>query len=79
MAVKHRSTADAIYMRYRNWRGELSVRHVSPISLRHGSSEWRPKPQWLMRAYDHDKAAEREFALLDCEFINATPPVPSSE
>ena len=66
--TKHRSTASAIYFRYRNWRGELSVRHATPISMRFGSSEWHRKAQWLMRAYDHDKSAEREFALLDCDF-----------
>ena len=68
--MTNRSTASAIYMRYRNWRGELGVRHVTPISLRFGASEWHRKPQWLMRAYDHDKQAEREFALLDCAFMS---------
>ncbi|MEM7296024.1 MAG: hypothetical protein AAF330_05270 [Pseudomonadota bacterium] len=66
--VKHPSTARAIYFRYRNWRGDLSVRHATPVSMRFGRSEWHPKPQWLLRAYDHDKCAEREFALLDCDF-----------
>jgi len=62
------STANAVYFRYTNYRGELSVRHASPISLRLGRSQWHSKTQWLLRAFDHDKQEEREFALSDCNF-----------
>lgn len=62
------TTAQAIRFRYTNWRGEVGERHATPISLRFGTSKWHRKAQWLMRAYDHDKGAEREFALLDCDF-----------
>lgn len=54
---------------YTNYRGEVWVRTVTPIAIRFGSTEWHPTDQWLMRAYDHDKRAEREFALLDCGFV----------
>ena len=60
--------ARSMRFNYTNWRGEDSIRWVTPLSLRWGSSEWHPDPQWLMRAFDHDKGEEREFALRDCDF-----------
>lgn len=59
---------EALTFRYTNWRGETAVRTATPISLRWGTTEWHPKPDWLLRAYDHEKRAEREFALADCQF-----------
>lgn len=50
---------------YTNYRGETSVRRITPLGLRFGSTEWHPEPQWLMTAYDHDKDANRDFALKD--------------
>jgi len=48
---------------YRNWRGEVSGRRVIHPMLHHGCTEWYPEPQWLLRAYDLDKGAERTFAV----------------
>jgi hypothetical protein len=48
---------------YRNHRGEMGLRRVIPISVRHGTNEWYKDPQWLLRARDLDRGAEREFAL----------------
>ncbi len=53
---------------YTNWEGRKSLRRARPISIRFGKSEWHPKPQWLMRAFDLDKGEEREFAMVDMEF-----------
>jgi hypothetical protein len=53
---------------YTNWEGRKSLRRARPISIRFGKSEWHPKPQWLMRAFDIDKGEEREFAMADMEF-----------
>lgn len=50
---------------YTNWRGETSVRTILPIKIWFGSTEWHPGKQWLMRALDIDKDAERDFALTD--------------
>jgi hypothetical protein len=50
---------------YTNWRGETSRRRIIPKSVRYGSTEWHPEPQWLLRAWDDDKQADREFALKD--------------
>ena len=50
---------------YTNYRGETSERTITPIRPWFGSTEWHPEPQWLLRAYDHNKGAERDFALKD--------------
>ncbi|MCH4542965.1 hypothetical protein [Ochrobactrum sp. A-1] len=54
-----------ITLTYTNYRGETSERAITPIRPWFGSTEWHPDPQWLLRAYDHDKGAERDFALKD--------------
>lgn len=50
---------------YTNYRGETSVRRIIPKSVRFGSTEWHPEPQWLLLAWDDDKQVDREFALKD--------------
>ena len=52
-------------VRYRNWRGEVSVRTITPRKLWYGATDWHPEPQWLLTAWDHDKDALRDFALQD--------------
>lgn len=56
---------------YRNWRGEVATRTVTPQSLWFGSTEWHPEPQWFLKAIDRGKGAPRDFALRD---INASDP-----
>jgi hypothetical protein len=53
----------AVFAEYANWRGETSVRRIMPLEVYHGSTEWHPQPGWLLRAFDYDKHAERDFAL----------------
>ena len=60
---------------YRNWRGEVAERKVIPLSVHYGATEWHPEPQWLMRAFDLDKQAERDFAMADMSPAT-TPPAP---
>lgn len=48
---------------YTNWKGERSVRTVTPRLFFWGSTNYHPDPQWLMTAIDEDKNAERTFAL----------------
>lgn len=50
---------------YTNWRGETSIRTILPLNIWFGSTEWHPVEQWLMRAVDIEKDAERDFALTD--------------
>lgn len=55
----------AIEFDYVNWRGEHARRRASPISLRHGATEWHPEPQLLLLAADAERGAHREFAVRD--------------
>jgi hypothetical protein len=54
---------------YTNWHGERSTRSVgTPLEIRFGTTKHHPDPQWLLDAFDLDKAAHRTFALKDCDF-----------
>lgn len=50
---------------YTNYRGETDVRIITPQRVWYGSTEWHPEPQWLLTAFDHEKQANRDFALTD--------------
>jgi hypothetical protein len=50
---------------YRNYKGEEAYRRVRPLSIRFGTSEWHPEPQWLMLADDLENEKTREFAMRD--------------
>lgn len=50
---------------YTNWRGETSVRRITPRCIWWGSTEYHEEPQWMLTAYDEDKRAERDFAMKD--------------
>lgn len=57
-----------LHFHYRNHRGELATRHVHPIMVWFGSTEWHKEPQWLLKAYDLERKADRDFALTDVAF-----------
>ncbi len=50
---------------YTNYRGETALRTIVPKSVRFGSTEWHPEPQWLLLAFDTDKKADREFGIIE--------------
>lgn len=50
---------------YINYRGEKKERKVIPIKIWYGHTEYHPKDQWLLKAFDIDKKAERDFAVKD--------------
>jgi hypothetical protein len=52
---------------YKNWKGEVAWRRIVPLSINFESSQWHPVPQWIMRALDIDKEAERSFAIVDIQ------------
>lgn len=56
---------EPLVVSYMNYRGEVSTRTITPIKPWYGSTEWHPEPQWLLKAFDHEKDAERDFALAD--------------
>ncbi|EXL07395.1 hypothetical protein BG46_10785 [Brucella anthropi] len=50
---------------YTNYRGETAERAITPKRVWYGISDWHPRPQWFLTAFDHDKNADRDFALID--------------
>lgn len=59
------NTSTAISIDYTNYRGERSIRIIVPLEFFHGSNEFHPEPQWLLRAFDMEKKVERTFAMRD--------------
>ena len=56
---------DTISIVYTNWKGKTAIRRITPLNFYHGSTEYHPKPQWLVDAWDLEKKANRTFALKD--------------
>lgn len=50
---------------YTNYRNETSSRNILPIQIYFGATEWHTDQQWLLKAYDIEKDAERCFAIKD--------------
>ena len=50
---------------YVNWEGKRAVRTVMPIKIWYGHTEWHKKDQWLLKAHDIEKDADRDFAVKD--------------
>lgn len=50
---------------YINWQGEKGKRKVQPIKLWYGKTEFHKEEQWLLKAWDIDNKAERDFAVKD--------------
>jgi predicted DNA-binding transcriptional regulator YafY len=63
-------SSKAIWIDYTNWRGERGIRKIIPQALEWKSTSYHPNPQWLMRAFDCDKGAIREFAMADIHRIS---------
>lgn len=51
-----------VTIRYRNWKGEEAVRHIIPLRMFFGATDYHPEPQWLLEAADLDKNTTRTFA-----------------
>lgn len=54
-----------VVINYTNWKGVTAFRRIIPIEIFFGSTEWHKEEQWLLKAYDVDKNAERSFAVKD--------------
>jgi predicted DNA-binding transcriptional regulator YafY len=63
MADGTMNTEQEVRIFYTNWRGETRWRRVVPIRIWFGSNPWHPEPQWLLDAFDVDKAEDRAFAM----------------
>lgn len=55
---------------YQNWRGQTGYRTVKDPKFWYGSTEFHKHPQWMIKAYDVEKDAIRDFAVCDIiEFV----------
>ena len=54
-----------IEIKYKNWKGKVGNRIITPIKLRYGESEFHKGNQWILKAWDISKSAVREFAIND--------------
>ncbi len=59
------ASSRAVYIHYTNWRGETAWRHILPLEIRWRYTDWHPQAQYLLRARDLDRKAERDFAMKD--------------
>lgn len=58
-------TGNENFIKYKNWKGEVSERVIIPHHVWFGSTEYHPEPQWLVHAWDCEKRDHRDFALKD--------------
>jgi hypothetical protein len=64
MDIPHQQIVSILYT---NWRGETAWRLILPQEIWFGSTEYHKEAQWLLRAQDIEKNAERDFALKDID------------
>ncbi len=64
---------------YTNWRGERGARRIVPDYMWWGSTEYHPKPQWLLRALDVEKRALRDFAMGSIHSWTTAPAAPDAD
>lgn len=50
---------------YTNWRGETANRRIRIKGFWYGSTDWHPEDSLMLKAYDFDKKAERDFRVAD--------------
>jgi hypothetical protein len=70
--VLKQSNSSILEFTYSNYKGEIAERRVSARYLWNGETEYHPDPQWLLHAYDIDKAAPRDFAVKDISNVRLT-------
>jgi hypothetical protein len=58
---------DFIVFTYTNWKGETGERKAIIKEFFFGANDYHPEVQFMIRAFDVDKLAERTFAAKDIE------------
>lgn len=56
-----------VRIRYTNHRGQTKDRRIIPEKIEFEMTQWHPKAQWILHAFDIDKNAKRSFALNDVQ------------
>jgi predicted DNA-binding transcriptional regulator YafY len=60
-----------VTIKYTNWKNETDLRHIVPIKIWYGKTEWHKEEQWLLNAFDLDKQDYRDFSLKAIEAWNS--------
>lgn len=60
-----KNNPQSVIINYTNWKNETEDRHIIPLKVWYGKTEWHPEDQWLIKAFDLDKEAERDFSMQD--------------
>lgn len=63
--LDYRTDERFVSLTYTNHRGETALRTIKPVEAWYGESPYHRGAQWFLRAFDMEKGAERDFALLD--------------
>lgn len=63
-----------VYILYTNYRSETAWRRVVPKQLLFKSTPSHPEEQWILKSWDLDKDAERDFAMKDIHKWQMQPP-----
>lgn len=65
-SVGNRRVEDiAIEVIYKNYKGETGLRKIIPLGMYYGHNEYHKEDQWLLKVWDLDKWAYRDYALKD--------------
>ena len=63
--MKH-NDKEVVHKRYRNYKGEVAMRHFIPHSIRFDKyNEWHGNNVWILKAMDVEKNDFRDFSLQD--------------
>ena len=54
-----------IRVRYKNWKEDVAIRTIIPLSIFHGSNEFHKENQWLLKVWDVEKHDYRTYAIKD--------------
>lgn len=60
-----KSNQEPLKFLYKNWKGEESIRHVVPVEMFFGDTDFHKETQWFLKAYDISKLDMRDFAVKD--------------
>lgn len=55
----------------KNYKGEIAIRDITPISISFQTSEWHGAA-WHLEVFDNERSVRRLFNLKECSFLNAS-------
>ena len=56
---------EEVNIKYKNWKGITAIRHIEPIEIWYGETEFHKGYQYFLSALDLDKKEIRDFAMID--------------